>query len=158
MMKQVLLNVTGVGAELAIGKLLQFEKRRGALVHGAKDPRNPNIHGNGIESLVGKKQNAVRHLSPHTGQKAKLLARFGGRLIRQRAEVDFSGCDGVRSAQKAFCPKAQPAFSQFLLRRLSKPRRGGIRIDARARDLLAIDVRAVEGRFAGYGRPASSAR
>ena len=85
MMEQVLLNVAGVRAELAVGKFFEFAQRGGILVHGAKNSGNPNIHGNGIESFEGKKQHTVRHLSSNPRQQAEALTRFGGRFICQRA-------------------------------------------------------------------------
>jgi hypothetical protein len=90
MMKEILLNVAGIGTESTVGKVLQGAKRRAALSHGSKDPGNPNVYWNRVESLIREEQDAVGHLSPHTGQEAKLAASFIGRSAFKRVEVDLS--------------------------------------------------------------------
>ena len=65
-MEEVLLDIARVGAEQSFPVALEFEggefpgPRR---AEGGKDSSDPDIHGYGIQPLVGKEQDAVGDLS-----------------------------------------------------------------------------------------------
>src|SRR6476619_4606335 len=81
MMKQVLLDVTGVAPKPAMRDPLELKNRGFPLVHGAEDSLDPDINRHGVKALVGEQQYAVRDLSSHARQLTKEFARLVRRFL-----------------------------------------------------------------------------
>jgi hypothetical protein len=93
-MEKILLGVSGVGAKVVGGKLLQlpgagFPIGKIELLQGLE---NPNIDGKGGLKTVTKEEYTIRNFWPDSRERYQLLAGFMHRHVIERLQVERSIC------------------------------------------------------------------
>ena len=98
-MKQVLLRVPAVFAEISLGE--QPQALRSYFLSAGKImllqyTLDPDINRECAQPLIRKKHNAVCNLRPHAWQRAQLFSEFGISMYRPRLETRWAGADEPR--------------------------------------------------------------
>ena len=114
-MKEVLLGVTGVAAEVGVGEALEAEAAWAAAreVELAQGFCDPDIDGKSLLETIGEQQHAIGDLPAHAGEFEELFAGSGDGQIMKMGEVESAvrnhscGLEQIRRA------KTHLAFSQF---------------------------------------------
>ena len=116
MMKQILLRVTTVSAEIIGSKLSKFFCCDFAFARKIRSPQHsldPDIDWKSVNPFVGKKHDAIRNLEADPRQFAQASPQL---FICERAplfEIHFSGSDTFCGFQKIRCSISQRALSQL---------------------------------------------
>src|SRR6266480_2881098 len=113
MMKQVLLRVPTVFAEICLGELAQ--PLRGHFISTRKItlPQHtlyPYIDRECSQPLIRKKHHAICNLRPHAWQCAQVFSEVSIRQHRPRFEIRFAGADEPRRLAQVFGAIAEFAF------------------------------------------------
>ena len=124
-MKQVLLRVSAVFAEISIGQLAQplcrdlLSTRKIML---PQHPLDPDIDRECSQPLIREKHGTICNLWPNARQRAQLFSELGIRQRRPSLEIRLAGADQSRRRVQISRAIAELAFAQFLRGRLCKSR------------------------------------
>ena len=126
-MKQILLRVPAVFAEISLGELPQplrayfLSTRKIMLPQHALDP---DIDRECSQPLIRKKHHAICNLRSHAWQRAQLFSQLGIRELRPSPEIRLAGADEPRRRTQIFGAIAKLAIAQLPVRSLrNSPRR-----------------------------------
>ena len=95
-MKQVLLCIPAVFAEVRFGKFAQPLRCDLLLpreITLSQDPRDPDIDGECAEPLVAEKHHAICNLRSHARQGAQVFSKLGIGKCRPRIQIRFTGTE-----------------------------------------------------------------
>src|SRR5467141_2054923 len=91
-MKQVLLRVSAVFAEIGLGKVPQLLRRHFLSMRKialSQNPLDPHVDRECAEPLVGKKHHTICDLRPNAGQRAQFLPKTSNRKSRRCYQYTF---------------------------------------------------------------------
>jgi len=138
MMKQVLLRITGVFAEIGFRKFTEPLCRDLLLAREitlSQNPLDPDVDWECVQPLVGKEHHAICDLGSHAGQRAYVISKLAIGKRRPCFEITFAGPDELRSGAQAFGAITERAFTQLPLGSSRNPLRG-----RKGMDHVAIDM------------------
>ena len=113
MVEEVLLDIARIGAKPPPGVAGEF--RRSAIsstAHRKQDAVNPCIDRNGIESLVGKEQDAIRNLHAHSRKFHEGFAQHRRFLFGNRIQIQSAFGQNPRGFQQISGAVAQSAIPE----------------------------------------------
>ena len=152
-MKQILLRVPAVFAEIRFGELPQPLRRHFPSTRKIMLPQHaldPDIDRECSQPLIRKKHHAICNLRPHAWQRAQLFSELGIRQRRPSLEIRLAGADEPRRRTQIFRAIAKLAIEQFFFRSLCKsPRRSETCTRADRRSSVARQI--VSGAPAKFG-------
>ena len=117
-MKEILLRITAVRAEITLGKLahhslshLSFSREITLPQH----PRDPNVDRECTQPLVGEEHHTISNLRTDPRQLAEGGAEIGVGQSCQLIEIDLSGGNQAGRGQQVGRTIPEPARAQFFL-------------------------------------------
>src|SRR5512144_3047314 len=122
-MKQILLRVSAMFAEISFGELPQplranFPSTRKIML--PQHALDPDINRECSQPFIRKKQHTVCNLRPHAWQRAQLFSELGIGQGRPCLEIRSAGADQPRRRTQVLGAIAELAIAQRLLRSLRK--------------------------------------
>ena len=112
-MKQILLRVPAVFAEIGFGELpqpLRAHLLSTREIMLPQRPLDPDIDRECSQPLIRKKHHAICNLRPHAWQRTQVFSEVGIRQRRPRFEIRFAGADEPRRLAQVFGAIAEFAF------------------------------------------------
>ena len=118
MMKQILLRVSAVFAEICSGKLAQITGRHFSFpreIFFLQDALDPDIDRESAQAFVGKEHHTISNLCAHARQLAKLCPKIDIGKHRPFFQIGFARGDQSRRGQQILRAITERAFAQFFL-------------------------------------------
>ena len=124
MVEEVLLRVTGVGAEMGLAEMPKTGQMNPAILEEIELTQrlhNPDVHGKGFLESVGEEQDAIGDFYSDAGKFHEFRACFSGkREVENIFQIHFASDKFLGGVSKIGSAETKFAFAQFCLTYLRK--------------------------------------